>query len=82
MDNRELLKKIMKISPKQLENISNGWVVHNLKLYGNSAIPKSLLKAFGNDGVEELLTRILEEPVVLVQDETSKEYTVWIERKL
>lgn len=82
MEDKALLKKMMNVSPQYLEAMSNGWMVQNLRKYGNSVVPKDVLKIFGHEGTEEILSRILGEPVELVRDMTSKQYTVWVKRRI
>lgn len=43
--------------------ISGGWAVQNLRQYGNSLLPPELIREFGIEKIEGVLSTILAEPV-------------------
>lgn len=52
--------------PLPLKYIADGWVIRNLKEYGNSAVPAEVVEAFDSaheSGMEILLSEIMETPV-------------------
>ena len=46
-----------------LKKISGGWAVQNLRQYGNSLLPPELIKDYGAEKIEGVLSTILAEPV-------------------
>lgn len=48
-----------------LSKISGGWVVQNLRQYGNSLLPPELIKDFGSEKIEGVLSTIIDEPVLV-----------------
>lgn len=57
----------MKLSLLELLQSSNGWVVRNLREYGNSLLPKEIYDNYKPRVVEGLLSVILEENVEVIQ---------------
>ena len=41
----------------------NGWAVQNLRQYGNSLLPPELIKDYGAEKIEGVLSTIIAEPV-------------------
>lgn len=48
-----------------LSKISGGWVVQNLRQYGNTVLPPELIKDFGSEKIEGVLATIIDEPVLI-----------------
>ena len=48
-----------------LKKISGGWAVQNLRQYGNSLLPPELIKDFGSEKIEGVLSTIIGEPVLI-----------------
>ena len=48
-----------------LSKISGGWVVHNLREFGNTLLPPELIREFGIDKIEGVLATIIDEPVLI-----------------
>lgn len=57
----------MKLGLLELLQSSNGWVVRNLREYGNSLLPKELYTNYRIPVIEGLLSTILEENVEVVR---------------
>ena len=56
--------------PLPLKYIADGWVIRNLKMYGNSAIPAEAVELFDSvhdRGLEILLGEIMDAPVQVRQ---------------
>lgn len=58
-----------------LSKISGGWAVQNLRQYGNSLIPPELIKEFGRDKIEGVLSAIIGEPVWIEKHRYPQEQT-------
>ena len=58
-----------------LSKISGGWVVQNLRQYGNTVLPPELIKEFGIEKIEGVLSTIIGCPVWIEKKHYPKEIT-------
>lgn len=55
--------------PRNIQDISNGWVVRNIRKYGNSALPTCLLEIMEEETISRLLTEIIKEKITVRKTE-------------
>lgn len=58
-----------------LSKISGGWAVQNLRQYCNTLLPPELIKDYGAEKIEGVLSTILAEPVWIEKHRYPKEQT-------
>lgn len=59
------------------DTYATGWVIRNLRDYGNSVVPKELIEESGLERktIERLLSTIINQQVVIIE-ENKREYRV------
>lgn len=71
----------MRITAKEyLEEMANGWVIRNMKEYGNSVLPIEPLELLGIETLTRLLNMILDKKIEII--ETENGYIVEYEKKI
>lgn len=45
--------------------VNEGWIVRNLRLYGNSVVPNELIDKYGTAGVEKMIEMVLKRNVIV-----------------
>lgn len=71
----------MRITAKEyLEKMADGWVIRNVKRYGNSVLPAEPLEILGYETLTRLLNMILDKTIKII--ETENGYIVEYEKKI